>query len=318
MEIPSSFKVFDPLKGAAPTYPFSLLRPIVSRARRLLAGRTREQIFSASRSIDWFIEEYFQSEKEAFVERLVEHGGWELRYLNYEDRHEGGIRYLLDNWPHEADDRPDFPTSENTLEVDALRECIGSYVLADDEEFPNGRESEYFAVLALRQVADAISWLRPAPGERFRDVPPDLQADAGAAGFTSERPQHLALAADRALEAMDTLCEGEHLHATERMTEEATRLRAELLMVNAEIESIAHAKVKERVSVAASKAAIMRHAENRAMKAQVFAWCDENMTQFQSMDRAAESIAGKLVPVAFRTARDWIGAWRKERSARRP
>ncbi len=117
---------------------------------------------------------------------------------------------------------------------------------------------------------------------------------------------------------MDALCEGEHLRATERMTEEATRLRAELRMVNAKIESIAHAKVKERVSVAASKAAIMRHAENRAMKAQVFAWCDENMAQFQSMDRAAESIAGKLVPVAFRTARDWIGAWRKERSARRP
>lgn len=319
MAIPSSFRTFDPLRGEVPHYPFSLLPVIARRARRLLAGRTQEHIFSAAQNIDWFIEEYFRSEKEAVIERLLEHGGWELGYLEEEHRNEAGIRYLLEHWPDEADDLcPDFPTSANTLEIDALRECIGSYVLADDEDFPGGRESEYFAVLALSGVADTLSWLRPAPGEHFRGVPRDLQGDARAAGFPSERPQPLSLAADRALEAMDAVCEGEHLRATERMTEEATRLRTELLSVNAKIESIANAKVKERVSVAASKAAIVRHAENRAMKAQVFAWCNENMAQFQSMDRAAETIAGKLVPVSFRTARDWIGAWRKARSARTP
>ncbi|MET3459787.1 hypothetical protein [Variovorax atrisoli] len=60
------------------------------------------------------------------------------------------------------------------------------------------------------------------------------------------------------------------------------------------------------------------HAENRAMKALVMTWCDSNMGQFKSMDAAAEAVAGKLVPVKFRTARQWIGDWRKLRSAGTP
>ncbi|GHC96680.1 hypothetical protein GCM10007320_50850 [Pseudorhodoferax aquiterrae] len=60
------------------------------------------------------------------------------------------------------------------------------------------------------------------------------------------------------------------------------------------------------------------HAENRAMKAVVHEWCDANMANYKSMDAAATDVAGKLVPVVFRTARDWIGEWKKLRSAGRP
>lgn len=60
------------------------------------------------------------------------------------------------------------------------------------------------------------------------------------------------------------------------------------------------------------------HAENRAMKALVMTWCDSNMAQFKSMDAAAEAVAGKLVPVKFRTARQWISDWKKMRSAGKP
>lgn len=56
------------------------------------------------------------------------------------------------------------------------------------------------------------------------------------------------------------------------------------------------------------------HAENRAMKADVFAWLDSNMAGFKSMDKAAEAIAGKVQPIAFRTARAWVGEWKKKRS----
>jgi hypothetical protein len=58
-------------------------------------------------------------------------------------------------------------------------------------------------------------------------------------------------------------------------------------------------------------AANARHAESRSMKAEVFAWLDANMNQFQSMEAAAGAIAGKIVPVKFRTARDWITDWKK-------
>ncbi len=64
--------------------------------------------------------------------------------------------------------------------------------------------------------------------------------------------------------------------------------------------------------------ALARHTENRNMKADVFAWLDANMSKFESMDEAAGEIAGKLVPIKWRTARDWITAWKKERAAGTP
>ena len=64
--------------------------------------------------------------------------------------------------------------------------------------------------------------------------------------------------------------------------------------------------------------AIKRHAENHAMKADVYVWLDANMQRFKSMDSAAEAISGKVAPIAFRTARDWVGEWKKLRSASKP
>lgn len=60
--------------------------------------------------------------------------------------------------------------------------------------------------------------------------------------------------------------------------------------------------------------ALKRHAENHAMKDEVFCWLDENMRNFRSMDKAAEAIAGKVVPIAVRTARRWVGEWKNVRS----
>lgn len=63
------------------------------------------------------------------------------------------------------------------------------------------------------------------------------------------------------------------------------------------------------------KGADKTHREHRALKAEVFKWLDENMSGYRSMDAAATVVAREVVPVAWRTARDWIGDWRKLRSA---
>jgi len=68
-------------------------------------------------------------------------------------------------------------------------------------------------------------------------------------------------------------------------------------------------------SALAKRAASARHSENRAMKQQVFEWCDAYMAQTPSMDTAASRVAGVVVPVAWRTVRDWMTEWRKLRSA---
>lgn len=68
-------------------------------------------------------------------------------------------------------------------------------------------------------------------------------------------------------------------------------------------------------SAKASQRANLGHAENRAMKQEVFVWLDQNMKLFKSMDAAASAVAGKVAPIKWRTARDWVGEWKKVRSA---
>lgn len=347
------FDEFDPLRGVAPAYPFSHLPSIVERARRLLKNRTRDEIVSAARNADFFIDEYFRSEKDDYIRQLLDRGGWELRYLPYESRDEAGVRELLDNWPSEADDPPpDIPTPENTSELAALNECIGHYALDDDAEFPKGREFEYFAVLALWLVADAMDWLKwtsdpkaltnalhatlaPMPLGAFpltaainntlqesRDRIPALvelaQTIFKEIGLT-DTSIRLSSAGSSALSAMDAVCYAEHLHATEAQAEELANLRLQFHQVAQKTDTLAEEKAKQKVSLAASKAAIKRHTENYAMKEEVFAWCAAHLHEYSSMDAAAEAVAGKLVPVTFRTSRSWIGKYcKKEQSARKP
>ena len=54
------------------------------------------------------------------------------------------------------------------------------------------------------------------------------------------------------------------------------------------------------------------------MKSDVFTWLDSNRAKFKNKSDAAEAIAGKVVPIKYRTAYDWIGAWEKLRSAGTP
>jgi hypothetical protein len=64
--------------------------------------------------------------------------------------------------------------------------------------------------------------------------------------------------------------------------------------------------------------AMKRHAGNHADKAKVFAWCDENISRFKSMDDAAFDIAENLVDQKFRAVREWMTEWKKLRSASTP
>lgn len=65
----------------------------------------------------------------------------------------------------------------------------------------------------------------------------------------------------------------------------------------------------------AKKGSDATHAANRADKEKVFAWCDENMNRFESMDAAAFDIAETFVTQKFRAVRKWMTEWKKLRSA---
>lgn len=59
----------------------------------------------------------------------------------------------------------------------------------------------------------------------------------------------------------------------------------------------------------------VRHRENREMKNDVFRWLDAHFSECSSMDSAAETMAGVVVPMKFRTIRAWVTEWKKLRSA---
>jgi hypothetical protein len=58
--------------------------------------------------------------------------------------------------------------------------------------------------------------------------------------------------------------------------------------------------------------------ENRAMKSEVFAWCDANMPAGRSMKSVAAEISKRIMPVKPDTAYEWVREWKKARSAGTP
>ena len=73
----------------------------------------------------------------------------------------------------------------------------------------------------------------------------------------------------------------------------------------------------DKTTQARRKGADVAHAENRAMKAAVFIWLDSNRQKYGSMDDTAVAIT-RQQPIKFRAARDWVGDWKKLRSASKP
>lgn len=59
-----------------------------------------------------------------------------------------------------------------------------------------------------------------------------------------------------------------------------------------------------------------RQKENRAMRKEVFEWCDMKMHEYESMNKAALALyEARLVPVEQKTLRTWMTQWKRERSA---
>lgn len=76
---------------------------------------------------------------------------------------------------------------------------------------------------------------------------------------------------------------------------------------------------EDRVSHNAKIAANARHRENREMRKEAIRYYEEHAAEFKGLDAAALAIAGKIVPVTFRTVHGWISAHRKSlQSARKP
>lgn len=269
--------------GNVPDMPFPQLPSIARRARKLLNLRTEDQIDSAADEIDWMIDEYFLTLKNEEIERLkgeMKAGRVQTERLFQWDG--GTIANGRWEFKDDMEDELEIPKSENTSKLEALKDCIGWYVTTDSEDFPNGKEYEFFAVLSLVLLADSIRWLTYSREfivtasftdgrvERSRSVeenkPSDIQSN-------------YALAGESALIAMDAVCHAERLEALARIeTKHAQKVANTLIEIQAE-------EVKKR-SLKATKLNLSKHRETYEAKAKVIEEWEKNISQFPSAEQA--------------------------------
>jgi len=299
------FDLFDPKDGAVPSHPFSLLPNIVRRARSILHERNRDEILIAAELVDSMIQNYFDQEKDLFIEDQLQTNGWVCKYLDQDARNAVGLRDLVTRGLPDAADSSeyfDFPASDRTTEVEALKDCIDNH-RTEYEGFSNAKQQEYFAVLALWLIGDCLHW---------------LQSGKQPTGAIADPIFNLSIAGQHALLAMDAVCYAEHLSAVTTHFENISHGGPEFYRHQQRVAEMVVTKAAELRSETSRQGAAKRHEENTAMREEAIRYYEEHEATFKSAEAAANVIAGTIVPVAHRTVADWIRAHRRLRPAGRP
>jgi hypothetical protein len=142
------FEHFDPMTGEVPCWPYPELGDIVRRARRILIGRTSEQIHDLANRTHDLIAEYFAEARQIEVCRLAAAGLEEFLEVG---EHGGLLGINL-----ERIDELAFPKPENTRALDALEASIGRWLQVFGEGVAAPDLCACLATLALCQVSDAV------------------------------------------------------------------------------------------------------------------------------------------------------------------
>ena len=192
MGFDSQFHNFSPINGRVPKHPFPSLPDIASRSRRILHGRTDEQVLAAAKIIYLIIEQERESQSDA--ERAFEqetHLKLGLAYNEYDD-HElrNYIAYI-----------------ENLSDLSILKNCDNPCLeFKYAGIFPNPKIEELFAVLALWLVGDVLELL---------ELEQDYDVNNSAAEY--------------AIEAMDALCYAERIGNVEFLKEDYLRAKEQFI-----------------------------------------------------------------------------------------
>ena len=167
------------------------LSPIAWRARNLLEKRTDDQVEAMVSVVDDMIEDYFRTAKDEEIERLKGEGKYE-----YLEGDEDG-NYL--DIKSDAESELDYPTAENTREVDALAMIVGTWSNIFGDETPEPLDHEYFAALALAKIGEIINSLEftyDYKTRQFEKRDPKVNVES----YAYRR------AAEKAIEAMEAVC----------------------------------------------------------------------------------------------------------------
>lgn len=264
----------------------SRIDEIATRARKILEGRTVEQLEVAAEIVEWMIDEFYDHAR-------TDSGS--------EDLARGDLQ---DVW--------------------VLRQQIDAYDFSDDSDFPNARRHEFFAVVALWLAIDAHLFCFPADEEAIRQRYARITSSEATMRFIVQSeadPMNRAhRMAESAVDAMEALCIAEQMEAEARSHDAHMELLVKLAQTQQELaaaqglaEEQIEIKAKEKVSRTAAKNGAKAHVENRRMKDEAFAWFAAHRHEFPTLESMAPEIT-KLCPVAWRTARKWLTEFNRKLS----
>lgn len=308
------FKIFNPLTCYIPKpQPFANLDSILGRAKFLLKGRSLDEIMDAAMNMDWVIHENFRCIKEDEISRL--------RFKQNTDSDEfdnffiwdGGSaangKYLFDD---SKEGELDIETSENTRVIDALYMCFPLYDDLGGEEFINGKKYEYFAILAMWQLVEAMIWLDvdfKKNLSKLTAIKPDIVEYHE---FIVKLIQHfkgrknIEFAAQHAMDATEAICYAEQLFEIQKIQ----------LGLDLKIEIELEKKDVKRKSIISEKLNIARHkVRNVAFELVTNEWA-KNQNQFLDMVKAGTHYSAWLEPQDFSyepsTVTSWLRAYAKK------
>ncbi len=307
------FENFDPLTGQVPYWPFSRLSGIAWHARNLLRNRTSDQIALIANLASDSIDEYFSQAKENEIARLRREEAWE--FFDIDD--DGNIHGLNS----ERESELDFPTSDNTNDIDALSESVGGWYDIFDDGTPDPEDYEYFAAMALWKVADAIYKVTYSYDYKTRE---DIKKDR-----QKLTPSDLSIAGDIAIEAMEAVCHAVNLRDSQRQEERfQEKIKAAETHASAKVqkendlkwESLQAEEARQKSENAKKMAALSKASRNKSMAAVLSQWDQDAALQKLSSAKAGIKLSQwlgtqDLEPFEPRTVSQWISAHKKEKSA---
>lgn len=305
------FENFDPLTDHVPYWPFAEAPGIASRARYMLRNRTSHDIRQIATVSNEMIGSYFDQAKQDEIGRLQREEDWD--YLEMDED-----RIVLGLNPDRAGDL-DFPTPENTRELDALGECIGTRSEVLGQGVPDPQDYEYFAVMALWKVAGAIYRVKyKYDFKNDKHVKKDLNK-LESHDFTS--------AGQSVIQAMEAICHAENRRDLRRLEDRfAERLAAAEKSISAKAQETNDAmwkaqqedEVNKKSEYAKKLAALSKERRNESVAAVLARWDADAALQNLSISKAGKKLSkwleGQVLFFAEpRTVSLWISAHKKSK-----
>lgn len=205
-----SFNEIDVLSRPIPAYPFPQLVDIADRAKKILSKRSNEEIVNASQIISWINDYYFDIEETNSIE-------------------------IRDGRPSQA-----HASRENTSDLIALQNCINWFDL-NDPLFPNGKDFEFFAVIALWLVDDSLDWLNlKNGGAKYIPIYVPFENTEDLLVDSSHIAVQIRMAGMMGIDAMKAICYAEHLSSSDIVADQRMAKKISLRALNA-----AHEKNKK-------------------------------------------------------------------------